>query len=81
MVLNLKKMSKIPTVEEFQKNYSIEYYDEGGYQGIEEKEVSKMLIEFAKLHVEVALKEASFISSKTDNPKYILNAYPLENIK
>ncbi len=44
-------MSKIPTAEEFQRDYSIEYYDEGGYQGIEEKEVSKMLIKFAKLHV------------------------------
>jgi hypothetical protein len=52
-------MSKIPTAEKFQRNYSIEYYDEGGYQGIEEKEVSKMLIEFTKLHVEAALKQAS----------------------
>ena len=42
MVLNLKKMSKIPTAEEFQKKYSIEYYDEGGYQGIEEKEVESI---------------------------------------
>mgnify|MGYP001221541229 CR=1 FL=1 len=49
----------IPTAEEFQKNYSIEYYDEGGYQGIEEKEVSKMLIEFTKLHAVRIIKKLS----------------------
>jgi hypothetical protein len=42
----------IPTAEEFLKKYSIEEFDEGGYLGIDEKEASKMMIEFAKLHVE-----------------------------
>jgi hypothetical protein len=83
-------MSKIPTADEFQRNYSIEYYDEGGYQGVEEEEVSKMLIDFAKLHIEAALKVAT--AKKTygmmvvplfndEQQKAILNAYPLENIK
>jgi len=84
-------MSKIPTAEEFQKNYSIEYYDEGGYQGVEEKEVSNMLIEFTKLHVEAALEardrlyqthfdELSTMWTK-ENIEFIKKSYPLENIK
>lgn len=86
------EMRKIPTAEEFQRDYSIEYYDEGGYQGIEEKEVSKMLIEFAKLHVKEALKVASKEAEyHTDGQEHIekvwidtysiLNSYPLENIR
>jgi hypothetical protein len=81
---NIKKMNKIPTAEEFQRDYSIEYYDESGYQGIEEKEVSKMLIKFAKLHVEMALKEANkkaIMTGYVDSGQTILNAYTLENIK
>jgi len=79
----------IITAEKFQKNYSIEYYDEGGYQGIEEQELSKMLIEFAKMHVKQALKQSSEnvesyviegLVSEVDRDS-ILNAYPLENIK
>ena len=50
-----------------------------------------VMIEFAKLHVEAALKEASekayfrdsngFICTTEENKKSILNAYPLKNIK
>jgi hypothetical protein len=52
-----------------------------------------MMIEFAKLHVEAALKEASEKAIVNTEPDYrggewsivdtdsILNAYPLENIK
>jgi len=69
-------MSKIPTAEGFQKKYLIEYYDEGGYQGIDEKEVSKMLIEFAKLHVEEAL-----LAAEEEVDGSLSYVYPLENIK
>lgn len=56
----------------------------------EKTSVDQWLIEFAKLHVEAALKAAledSPTGSSTDIPSYdevedaILNAYPLENIK
>jgi hypothetical protein len=53
--------------------------------------LSEMMIEFAKLHVEAALKEAlesipclgssSDIASYEEVEKEVLNAYPLENIK
>ena len=63
-----------------------EFFDKGNFNN-----VTDMLIEFAKLHVEQALKEASenadtiyrgdsfgdYIVDKDS----ILNAYPLENIK
>ena len=35
----------------------------------------------AKFHVEIALKEASKSISTTDDNKYIIESYPLENIK
>ena len=38
--------------------------------------VSDVMIEFAKLHVEAALKAASYVDQDS-----ILNSYPLENIK
>ena len=94
-------MEKIPTAEEWLLNhkemskYDVEDYDEGGYLGVNENALYKIMIEFAKLHVEQALKEAS----KKAQIKYeysgnvgeycdefvdvnsILNSYPLENIK
>jgi hypothetical protein len=39
------------------------------------------MIEFAKLHVEAALKEASTKFDHYSNKDVILNSYPLENIK
>ena len=80
----------IPTAEEFLKNKKYPSYTENGGLGI--GFVHKLMIEFAKMHVEAALKEAS------ENVKYreqltmqgvqrtfslnsILNAYPLKNIK
>jgi len=51
------------------------------------KSPSDIMIEFAKLHVEAALKEA-LNNARFDNehkyhpvPKSIINAYPLTNIK
>lgn len=63
---------------------------------INHSDVKKAMIEFAKLHVEAALKEASeksrikantqqgnsmFIDDFEVNKESILNAYPLNNIK
>ena len=51
----------------------------------------KLMIEFAKFHVEAALEEAAerayfrdsneFIFTPEENKQAILNSYPLENIK
>jgi hypothetical protein len=75
------------TAEEFLKNNE-EYYME-----IEESpEIFEMMIEFAKIHVQEALKQASEKAQAYNKPKFssdinpqvdmesILNAYPLENI-
>ena len=85
---NIKKMSKIPTAEEF-----LTISDE--FEVLEtrkqEEVVTKTMIEFAKLHVEAALKEAeketikyiskTIIELNMYNKNSILNAYSLENIK
>ena len=81
-------MSKIPTAEEF-----LTISDE--FEVLEtrkqEEVVTKTMIEFAKLHVEAALKEAeketikyiskTIIELNMYNKNSILNAYSLENIK
>ena len=63
-----------------------EFFDEGNFNN-----VTDMLIEFAKMHVQEALKQAlesiPCLGSSTDIASYeeveeaILNAYPLKNIK
>ena len=67
-------MSKIPTAEEFletDKDWN--------------KTTAQIMIEFAKLHVEAALKEAKnslkdgYVTPQDEQD--ILNAYPLTNIK
>lgn len=86
-------MAQIPTAEEF-------YNDNlsGGYWGnsLASLELKNALIEFAKLHVEAALKSASqkaIINTESRSDGYetwdvevvdedsILSAYPLNNIK
>ena len=79
-------MSKIPTAEEFLDN--IEIWD-GIF--VHNKSAKKAMIEFAKLHVEAALKEAeketvkhiskTILELNMYNKNSILNAYPLTNIK
>ena len=80
--------NNIPTAEEIQEIY-LDKYGHG--------DVTSMLIEFAKLHVEAALKAASenaetinegFYGRSGETEDYyevnkdsILNAYTLENIK
>ena len=76
-------MNKIPTAEEF-----LTISDE--FEVLEtrkqEEVVTKTMIEFAKLHVEAALKEAEIAGQNNwGNSKKmkdaILNSYLLENIK
>jgi len=80
------KIGNLPTVEEFYKQTTGCVINHG--------DIKKAMIEFAKLHVEAALLEASekatvningFIQEYDENccadKDSILNAYPLENIK
>ena len=83
--MNLKRssMEQIPTAEAWLK-----HFEENAYPGTS---ISECMIEFAKLHVEAALKEASekayyrdtngFIETSSENKQSILNSYPLTNIK
>ena len=77
-------MSKIPTAEEICNKQFF------GFKGELWVGVHKAMIEFAKLHVEAALKEANrkvIVTYYYDeggirvNKDSILNAYPLTNIK
>jgi hypothetical protein len=88
-------MEKIPTAEEWLLNhkemskYDIEDYDEGGYLGVNEGALYKIMIEFAKLHVEACKKDIinnvetciGGDGSPLVSIVSILNSYPLENIK
>lgn len=81
-------MSNIPTAEEFLEANLGEELSMRGCSALVAKD---LMIEFTKLHVEAALKEAAE-NIKMDSDPYhpedewvdrnsILNAYPLENIK
>ena len=81
-----KKEHFISTAEEFIKDLQTEQ-GEQEYTMLYKIDISKKMIEFAKLHVEAALKEA-LNNARFDNehkyhpvPKSIINAYPLTNIK
>jgi hypothetical protein len=79
-------MEKIPTAEEFFRK-NIDYVlSENDCK----EDVENAMIEFAKLHVEAALKAAGENAHTKDVPYTedtevdkgsILNSYPLENIK
>jgi len=75
-------MSKIPTAEEFLDN--IEIWD-GIF--VHNKSAKKAMIEFAKLHVKVALEEVDMYMYGNDTEtteevrNKILNSYSLDNIK
>ncbi len=74
-------MSKIPTAEEF--------YKQTTGCVMNHRDIKIAMIEFAKLHVEAALKEASekaewkghTLAAVEICDYSILDAYPLENIK
>jgi hypothetical protein len=94
-------MEQLPIAEEWLSNhkklskYDVVEHDEGGYLGVNEENLYKIMIEFAKLHVEAALKEASekakTIYIEPDgcatgdyydvDKESILNSYPLDKIK
>jgi len=84
-------MTKIPTAEEFLKDLQHEYEETGEYKMYFAIDIPNKLKEFAKLHVEAALKEAlesiPCLGSSSDIATYeevedaVLNAYPLTNIK
>jgi hypothetical protein len=71
-------MNQIPTAEEFSQN--LKEIDSGGF-------VNTCMIEFAKLHVEAALKAAANEYYPKDKPNFelvaerFINAYSIENIK
>ena len=78
----INKMKHIPTAEEFLKR------DESGVYN--EVDITKTMIEFAKLHVEATLRAAVLEAHTKDVPytddvevdeNSILNSYPLKNIK
>ena len=73
-------MKNILTAEEFMLDT---------LESMDQQEVERAMIEFAKMHVEAALKAAAE-NAEVNIPDYgdyevdeesILNAYPLENIK
>lgn len=80
----------IPTAEEIlELHYNMDK-DEDGHPVYYDWSAQDAMIEFAKLHVEAALKEASkkvIVNNYRDegrikiNKNSILGAYPLENIK
>jgi hypothetical protein len=80
-------MEKIPTAEEFVQNFLLK-----NHKGNVGSNNEKLMIEFAKLHVEAALKEVINNVEIDDydvhgqyspsiNENSILNSYPLDNIK
>ena len=88
----------VPTAEEFlQDSFTISHFYNDKYDRMScfSDDVQQAMIEFAKLHVEAALKEASkkakvriiqgdfgvFDTRPSVKKNSILNAYPLENIK
>ena len=81
-------MSKIPTAKEFlhQSKSLHDMWDNTRGKGEwDEEAIANSHIEFAKLHVEAALKEAKNLLKDgyvtPQDEQDILNAYPLTNIK
>lgn len=75
------KNTNIPTAKEFMLN---------NLESMDQMEVEHAMVEFAKMHVEAALKAAASNANTkdvpfTDDPEVdastIFEAYPLENIK
>jgi prophage maintenance system killer protein len=79
--------NNIPTAGEFLTNY----LRTNGIIFYTPRDVKQAMIEFAKLHVEAALKQASekayyrdfneYVCRSEENKQSILNSYPLTNIK
>lgn len=84
-------MNTIPTAEEFFETWLIKkgYIALQGFEQLDQDDLSDYAIEFAKLHVEAALKSTSekvtyngfnYASIEIDEDS-ILNAYSLDQIK
>jgi hypothetical protein len=77
--------NKIPTAEEFLKDKLSEIHEKEIFEDLLQKmftvDVSEVMIEFAKLHVEAALNAACESEGYDIDENSILNAYPLTNIK
>lgn len=71
----------IPTAEEFIISTKLVVKFDNTQGCILEEELPSLFIEFAKLHVQAALKAADDNSIMYISADSILNAYPLENIK
>lgn len=70
---------KVPTVEEYIKDYP---YFNAMLTAQEYVAVSDHMVEFAKLHVQAALKAAHSNSQLPEEDlDFTLSSYPLENIK
>lgn len=83
-------MSNIPTAEEMALKWEYANMNAMGTekQGSKELSIATFMIEFAKLHVQAALKAASEnveidgnIPEDWINKNSIINAYPIDNIK
>jgi hypothetical protein len=84
-------MGKIPTAEEFIKSYlDINKNEESHFNKLLDKDNYDVMIEFAKLHVEAAIKEcieSAPSGSSTDTVSYsdvekaLKDCYSLTNIK
>jgi hypothetical protein len=71
-------MNKVPSAEEFATEYDSMRMPSGvSYQ----KEIAELMIEFAKIHVEAALKQASYETNYDSLRADIINSYPLDLIK
>lgn len=83
---NTKKDKKIPTAnklirEEDTDTIILETNKFGKYEYVSYEKTKELMIKFAKLHVEKALKEASMSTLLYNFTEEIINSYPLENIK
>ena len=73
-------MKTLPTAEEFFTSQLVQSsIDENGNYSL--YDIHNAMTEFAKLHVEQALKEASESTLEYDFTEEIKNSYPLTNIK
>jgi hypothetical protein len=67
-------MAQIPTAEEFLISKNMPGF-------AKHTVITQWMVEFAKMHVEAALKEASESTLLYDFTEEITNSYPLDNIK
>lgn len=83
-------MKQLPTAEQFLRFKSDISEDKTSVEYLTDCEVEEIMIEFAKMHVQAALKAASEKATAGDSDMYfsslideesILNSYPESNIK